>query len=118
MTRTEESLKQVAESVNTKELKKITGMVRVGDLSKGLLLASDRVVDLVLLTKRPPTAALLAEVETTLKEKLKVYQDSIKKEQVGPPDINKSNDTDEIYLKHFSFLDWFFMKYFCIFRNF
>merc|ERR1712029_481882 len=61
---------KVAESMNTKELKKITGMVRVGDLSKGLLLASDRVVDLVLLTKRPPNTLLLTEVETTLREKL------------------------------------------------
>ena len=63
-------MKKVAEALNTKELKKITGMVRVGDLSKGLLLASDRVVDLVLLTKRPPTATLLSEVEATLREKL------------------------------------------------
>ena len=64
----------MAESLNTKELKKISGMVRVGDLSKGLLLASDRVVDLVLLTKRPPTVALRAEVEVTLQQKLKQFQ--------------------------------------------
>jgi len=69
VTRTEESLKLVADALNTKELKKITGMVRVGDLSKGLLLAGQKVVDLVLLIKAPPTIQILNEVETTLKQK-------------------------------------------------
>ena len=51
------------------DAKQITGMVRVGDLSKGLLLAGQKVVDLVLLIKAPPTIQILNEVETTLKQK-------------------------------------------------
>ena len=71
VTLTEDNLKEVAEALNTTEVKKISGMVRVGDLSKGLLLASDRSVDLVLLCKDTPTKTLLSEITSTLKSKLK-----------------------------------------------
>jgi len=73
VTNTEESIKKVAESINALEnepAKKISGMVRVGDLSKGLLLASDRTVNLILLCKHTPSLTLLRDIQKLIVEKL------------------------------------------------
>ena len=45
-------------------------MVRVGDLSKGLLLASDRTVNLILLCKHTPSLTLLRDIQKLIVEKL------------------------------------------------
>ena len=45
-------------------------MVRVGDLSKGLLLASDRAVHLILLCKYTPSLSLLHDIQKLIVEKL------------------------------------------------
>ena len=45
-------------------------MVRVGDLSKGLLLASDRAVNLILLCKHIPSLTLLHQIQKLIVEKL------------------------------------------------
>ena len=45
-------------------------MVRVGDLSKGLLLASDRAVHLILLCKHTPSLSLLHTIRKLIVEKL------------------------------------------------
>ena len=50
---------------------RIKGMVRVGDLAKGLLLKESREVDVVLMCLKAPTKTLLENVVTLLKEKLK-----------------------------------------------
>ena len=47
-----------------------SGMVRVGDLSKGLLLASDRTVNLILLCKHTPSVTLLRDIQKLIVEKL------------------------------------------------
>ena len=47
-----------------------SGMVRVGDLSKGLLLASDRTVNLILLCKHTPSLTLLRDIQKLIVEKL------------------------------------------------
>ena len=47
-----------------------SGMVRVGDLSKGLLLASDRAVNLLLLCKHAPSLSLLKQIQQIIKDKL------------------------------------------------
>ena len=47
-----------------------SGMVRVGDLSKGLLLASDRAVNLILLCKHIPSLTLLHQIQKLIVEKL------------------------------------------------
>ena len=51
-------------------LKYFSGMVRVGDLSKGLLLASDRTVNLILLCKHTPSITLLRDIQKLIVEKL------------------------------------------------
>ena len=45
-------------------------MVRVGDLSKGLLLASDRAVNLILLCRHAPSLSLLQQIQQLVVEKL------------------------------------------------
>ena len=45
-------------------------MVRVGDLFKGLLLASDRAVNLILLCKHAPSLSLLKHIQELIVEKL------------------------------------------------
>jgi hypothetical protein len=47
------------------------GMVRVGDLAKGLLLKESREVDAVLMCLKAPTKSLLDNIVTLLSEKLK-----------------------------------------------
>ena len=47
-----------------------SGMVRVGDLSKGLLLASDKAVNLILLCKHTPSLSLLQHIQMLIVEKL------------------------------------------------
>ena len=49
----------------------IKGMVRVGDLAKGLLLKDSNHVKVVLMCQKPPTKALLATVIEKLKLKIK-----------------------------------------------
>lgn len=48
--------------------------MRVGALSKGLLLVNENEVDLVIICSVPPTEALLNSLVTILPDKLKVYQ--------------------------------------------
>ena len=45
-------------------------MVRVGDLSKGLLLASDRAVNLIRLCRHAPSLSLLQQIQQLIVEKL------------------------------------------------
>lgn len=52
----------------------MTGSMRVGALSKGLLLVNENVVDLVIICSIPPTVALLNSIVTILPEKLKVVR--------------------------------------------
>lgn len=60
------------EKDDTKVTKKMTGSMRVGALSKGLLLINENEVDLVIICSIPPTVALLNSIVTILPEKLKV----------------------------------------------
>lgn len=60
------------EKDDTKVTKKMTGSMRVGALSKGLLLVNENEVDLVIICSIPPTVALLNSVVAILPEKLKV----------------------------------------------
>lgn len=46
--------------------------MRVGALSKGLLLVNENEVDLVIICSAPPTAALLSSIVSILPDKLKV----------------------------------------------
>merc|ERR1711971_1146712 len=50
---------------------KIEGMVRVGDLSKGLLLAPDRSVSLVLLCISEPSKTMLKQIHVSMRAKMK-----------------------------------------------
>ncbi|CAI6364574.1 unnamed protein product [Macrosiphum euphorbiae] len=60
------------EKDDTKIIKKMTGSMRVGALSKGLLLVNENEVDLVIICSVPPTVSLLNSVVTILPEKLKI----------------------------------------------
>jgi len=60
------------EKDDTKIVKTMTGSMRVGALSKGLLLINENEVDLVIICSVPPTVTLLNSVVTILPEKLKV----------------------------------------------
>lgn len=60
------------EKDDTKIIKTMTGSMRVGALSKGLLLINENEVDLVIICSVPPTVTLLNSVATILPEKLKV----------------------------------------------
>lgn len=53
-------------------MKKMTGSMRVGALSKGLLLVDENEVDLVIICSVPPSVALLNSIVSILPEKLKV----------------------------------------------
>jgi len=61
------------EKDDTKVTKTMTGSMRVGALSKGLLLVHDHEVDLVIICTVPPTVSLLNSVFAILPEKLKVF---------------------------------------------
>lgn len=50
----------------------MTGSMRVGALSKGLLLVDENEVDLVIICSVPPTVALLNAIVSVLPDKLKV----------------------------------------------
>jgi len=69
----EEVMKQVSQEWNKAPENdiKIEGLVRVGDLSKGLLLAPDRSVSLVLLCISPPTKAMLQQIHVSVRSKIK-----------------------------------------------
>lgn len=60
------------EKDDIKIVKKMTGSMRVGALSKGLLLVNEKEVDLVIICSVPPTVALLNSIVGILPEKLKV----------------------------------------------
>lgn len=60
------------EKDDIKVTKKMTGSMRVGALSKGLLLINENEVDLVIICSIPPTVALLNSIVTILPEKLKI----------------------------------------------
>lgn len=106
VTDTEQSLKKVAIDLNKLDkepMKAIDGMLRVGDLSKGLLMVGDRAVNLLLMCKHPPTLALLRHIQMLIVEKLKdvspgnEYQIHGFEEEAGfcvvamPPDSNTSS---------------------------
>jgi len=69
----EEVMKSVSEEWNKAEGNdiKIEGLVRVGDLSKGLLLAPDRSVSLVLLCISPPSKEMLKQIHVSVRSKMK-----------------------------------------------
>jgi len=69
----EEVMKQVSQEWNKVEENdiKIEGMVRVGDLSKGLLLAPDRSVSLVLLCISEPSKTMLKQIHVSIRAKMK-----------------------------------------------
>lgn len=50
----------------------MTGSMRVGALSKGLLLVNENEVDLVIICSVPPSVTLLNSIVAILPEKLKV----------------------------------------------
>lgn len=60
------------EKDDTKAIKKMTGSMRVGALSKGLLLVNENEVDLVIICSVPPSVALLNSIVAILPDKLKV----------------------------------------------
>lgn len=62
------------EKDDTKIVKTMTGSMRVGALSKGLLLVNENNVDLVIICSIPPTLALLNSIVTMLPEKLQVIK--------------------------------------------
>lgn len=69
----EEVMKQVSEEWNKAPENdiKIEGLVRVGDLSKGLLLAPDRSISLVLLCISPPSKEMLKQIHVSVRSKMK-----------------------------------------------
>ncbi len=68
----EEALQRAAERGGADcPTSRLQGVSRVGDVSKGLLLAPDRAVNLVLGCSDPPTAALLTAVRDAVEEELK-----------------------------------------------
>merc|ERR1719361_1884052 len=69
----EEVMKAVSQEWNKDEENdiKIEGMVRVGDLSKGLLLAPDRSVSLVLLCISEPSKTMLKQIHVSMRAKMK-----------------------------------------------
>merc|ERR1712083_94534 len=69
----EEVMKQVSEEWNKAPENdiKIEGLVRVGDLSKGLLLTPDRSVSLVLLCISSPTKEMLKQIHVSVRSKMK-----------------------------------------------
>merc|ERR1719187_1138225 len=69
----EEVMKAVSQEWNKDEENdiKIEGMVRVGDLSKGLLLAPDRSVSLVLLCISEPSKTMLKKIHVAMRAKMK-----------------------------------------------
>merc|ERR1719219_2299146 len=69
----EEVMKQVSQEWNKAPENdiKIEGLVRVGDLSKGLLLATDKSVSLVLLCISPPTKSMLQNVHVQVRSRIK-----------------------------------------------
>lgn len=64
------------EKDDVKVIKKLTGSMRVGALSKGLLLVNENVVDLVIICSSPPSVALLNSLVSILPDKLKVRHTS------------------------------------------
>ncbi|XP_050441323.1 zinc finger RNA-binding protein 2 isoform X2 [Adelges cooleyi] len=60
------------EKDDTKVVKMMTGSMRVGALSKGLLLVNENEVDIVIICSTPPTLSMLNSIVTILPEKLKV----------------------------------------------
>merc|ERR1712241_606854 len=66
-------MKEVSQEWNKTEENdiKIEGMVRVGDLSKGLLLAPDRSVSLVLLCISEPSKTMLKKIHVAMRAKMK-----------------------------------------------
>lgn len=60
------------EKDDVKAIKKLTGSMRVGALSKGLLLVNENEVDLVIICSVPPSVALFNSIVTVLPEKFKV----------------------------------------------
>jgi len=66
-------MKEVSQEWNKTEENdiKIEGMVRVGDLSKGLLLAPDRSVSLVLLCISEPSKTMLKQIHVAMRAKMK-----------------------------------------------
>jgi len=69
----EETTKQIVEEWNKSDvnLNKIEGMVRVGDLSKGLLLATDRSVSAVILCNTPPSKQMLSKLHVDARSRIK-----------------------------------------------
>lgn len=74
----EETMKTIVEEWNKEEtnLNKVEGMIRVGDLAKGLLLATDRSVSAVILCKSAPTKPMLAKLHVEARSKIKEVDSS------------------------------------------
>jgi hypothetical protein len=67
----EEAMKQVSQEWNDDNVIKIEGMVRVGDLAKGLLLATDRSVSVILLCEEVPTLDMLQKIHVQMRSRVK-----------------------------------------------
>ena len=69
----EQAMKQVSSEWNESEENtvKVEGLVRVGHLAKGLLLANDKSVSVILLCISPPTKSMLQNFHLMLRSKIK-----------------------------------------------
>jgi len=69
----EETTKQIVQEWNKDETNtnKVEGMVRVGELAKGLLLATDRSVSAVILCNRAPNKDMLGKLHLDTRSKIK-----------------------------------------------
>jgi len=70
----EKALKRVSDKLIEKEgeveERKLTGVARVGDLAKGLLLKGDKEVNLVVMCDKKPTISLMETITVALKQEL------------------------------------------------
>ena len=69
----EQAMKQVSAEWNDEEDNKVKveGLVRVGHLAKGLLLANDKSVSIILLCISPPTKSMLQQFHLKLRSRIK-----------------------------------------------
>uniref|UniRef100_A0A8C4ZII1 Zinc finger RNA binding protein 2 n=1 Tax=Gadus morhua TaxID=8049 RepID=A0A8C4ZII1_GADMO len=88
----ERALKLVSDSLLEKEApspgRLLKGVMRVGILAKGLLLHGDRNVELILLTAKKPTAALLQSIVVQLPKELATFSEHQYEVQAHPDEAS------------------------------
>lgn len=62
----------MSQDAEGKELRQMKGVMRVGDLSKGMMLSNNLNLELVILCTEKPTKTLLTKIHQALPGKLKV----------------------------------------------